>query len=61
MHSSITLHVHVIFVPAQNMKQSLLSLQNTQTHVHILTVEKRKLKAVLALSEGQTSQVLSAD
>lgn len=43
------------------MKQSLSSLQNTQTHVHILTVEKRKLKAVLVLSEGQTSQILSAD
>lgn len=42
------------------MKQSLSSLQNTQTHVHILTVEKRKLKAVLVVSEGQASQVLSA-
>lgn len=41
------------------MKQSLSSLQSTQTHVHILTVEKRK--AVLALGEGQTSRVPSAD
>lgn len=49
------------FVPARKMKQSLSSLQNTQTHVHILTVEKRKLRAALVLSEGQSSQVLSAD
>lgn len=62
MHSSVI--SHVLVGPAQNMKQSLSSLQkkktkNTQTHVHILTVEKRK--AVLVPSEGQTSQVFSAD
>lgn len=62
MHSSVI--SHVLVGPAQNMKQSLSSLQkkkkkNTQTHVHTLTVEKRK--AVLVPSEGQTSQVFSAD
>ena len=55
MHRSIILPV--LFVPAQ-YKQGLSSLQKPR---HILTVEKKKQKAVLRLSEGQTSQVLSAD
>lgn len=43
----------------KSIKSAKKEKKNTQTHVHTLTVEKRK--AVLVPSEGQTSQVFSAD